>query len=99
MQNHTPGPWMDDELDVSIDLWDTPVAVISGADNNIVAFVPREDIGNAPLIGAAPDMLTALRQWLVECPTSEDPIERDRLNMALALTRAAIEQAEGTTNA
>jgi hypothetical protein len=91
MTTHTPGPWeLDDEL---------CVYATSGRPAKEVARVigwTLEDIANASLIVAAPDMLAALRAaLLVIGGTAGYRDGQPSVLNAAHLTRTAIAKAEG----
>jgi predicted MarR family transcription regulator len=91
MNKHTPGPWVvyDDSNDgktnrIEIAAWGKTVA-------RIYHSVPAEDLPNARLIAAAPDLLEALKDTLqlleVYCGDFEEATRKQ--------ARAAIAKAEG----
>ena len=92
--HHTPGPW---HYSPDVSLHNT--ALVYGADKYLVADAgrihrrqPEEQIANAKLIAAAPDLLDALRdmtEFYAQVTASPDE------DSVLAAARAAIAKAEG----
>jgi hypothetical protein len=92
MSAHTPGPWRVNAYDARLTVWG----------KHRVAVVDKEPDGdtsaaNAALIAAAPDLLAALKQYLIAKPQCECGINNSGCEMAKAqqVARAAIAKAEG----
>ena len=95
---HTPGPWSIsasfDRVERRVQHGDNPPLVwgiASGINSAHPDYMPRaEQIANARLIAAAPELLAAL-EALCEDKYLADPINADRMRAA----RAAIAKASG----
>jgi hypothetical protein len=90
MSKHTPGPWVvyDDSNDGKTNRIE--IAARGKTVARIYHSVPEEDLPNARLIAAAPDLLEALNTWLKQYSAEEyeDCPE-------VVQTRAAIAKATG----
>jgi hypothetical protein len=94
---HTPGPW---ELAERSGRSDSRLAaVLNDAESDayiiISASDPDEESANARLIAAAPELLDALRQVVIEATESPNS-DANRLELILELARAAIAKATGS---
>ena len=83
---HTPGPW----------IWSAGLSIWRESDSQIVSSVAcdsvfnptEEEVSNARLISAAPDLLAALESMVKK-------IDTDKLPISCSLARAAIAKAKG----
>lgn len=83
---HTPGPW----------IWSAGLSIWRESDSQIVSSVAcdsvfnptEEEVSNARLISAAPDLLAALEAMIAK-------IDADKLPISCSLARAAIAKAKG----
>lgn len=88
---HTPGKWTADGWTIHAE----NAARHDGNSNGAICVIVTggedawEEVANARLIAAAPDLLEALKGLVKDCPTSE------LLEQRLATGRAAIAKAEG----
>jgi hypothetical protein len=93
---HTPGPWViyDDSNDGKTNRID--IAARGKTVARIYHSVPEEDLPNACLIAAAPDLLEALKACIPHLERDDhhtDALSRERPHYAAA--RAAIAKATG----
>ncbi len=92
---HTPGPWK-----FSAESIDPEWSVVTTAGGSVIANVNdrHDQLANARLIAAAPDMLEALSK-LMDLNDNSGPfggeILEDRITRAWDAARAAIAKAEG----
>ena len=109
-QQHTPGPWMWDEDNLSVRQARTGIAIAKMmADNGHPDPVYRKPLpmaANARLIANAPELLDALRGivWKLSRTTSPSgnggdciPATIDSRDATISIARAAIARAEGRT--
>jgi hypothetical protein len=91
MSKRTPGPWVvyDDSKDGKTNRIE--IAARGKTVARIYHSVPAEDLPNACLIAAAPELLDALKQALEECIWPNE-----RLSDVHEKARAAIAKAEGS---
>ena len=90
MNKHTPGPWKfyDDSNDGKTNRIE--IVAIGKTVARIYHSVPAEDLPNARLIAAAPDLLALLKELIdIEGPQPGTAAWADKV-------RAAIAKAEGT---
>jgi len=83
--SHTPGPWI---RSASLAIWrDRGATMVASVLCDSVSEPSIEEVANACLIAAAPDLLAALKDWV------EEPFRVDWKRIDAA--RAAITKAEG----
>lgn len=72
MTAHTPGPWIVDECDVASDTSppDDWTAIGTADEDGLASIVAYCHPDNAPVLAAAPDLLTACKRLLAYCHDS-----------------------------
>lgn len=91
---HTPGPWKfyDDSNDGKTNRIE--IVAIGKTVARIYHSVPEEDLPNARLIAAAPELLEALAYALKDMEQVQE-VACNRLSISIGLARAAIAKATG----
>jgi hypothetical protein len=90
---HTPGPWSFEELNGILEIIDeTGLGTIAQL-LTIESGISEEDIANARLISAAPDMLSALET--IASRMSENADGRELYGDWIAIAEEAINKAKG----
>jgi hypothetical protein len=100
MSAHTPGPWTDESGDGSkwgvFDADGRAVALAQQIVSLRVDVYQAERTANARLIAAAPDLLAALVECVVDMQATEDFYgPHTKAQEVMAAARAAIAKAEG----
>lgn len=100
--SHTPGPWNAHHADGRWVIDGPFVGVDEGEGSPTLWLVAKTatnddmDEANARLIAAAPDLLEALKEVCTAVVDNcLDPVDRQRISVALGMADAAIGKAEG----
>lgn len=97
MSKHTPGPWTVKGVTYGVPgaMADVVYVEVKGDPGHVIAHVYGQDLDNARLIAAAPELLQALRAMDPDNPSRSDCNGRKCGECSTCRARAAIAKAGG----